>query len=294
MWEIYSIGDSAYLAAILNGVAMLAGTGDFRQLAGLGFLIGVVLVLFQGILQGGQGIRFQNVLVAWVIYVLMFGPTARVAIEDTYSGAVRVVDNVPLGPAAIGSVMSNVGYGVTRLFEQAFATPTMTEHGFADPLQALMSVRKGTLSRIALGAANSPTPGADVERSFVNYVADCTLYDVDIGTRSLDQVLRDPHWETALKSDLDVPTTELLLGGAPQILPCNAAWSALSAYTSADFLPALLANLQAEMRLAAPGDVTGKVQYALDAIAGAGVDAQNYMVMAALVGFLEQGIVQTH
>jgi conjugal transfer mating pair stabilization protein TraG len=108
MWEIYSIGDSAYLAAILNAVAMISGTGDFRQLAGVGFLLGVLLVLFQGILQGGRGIRFQNVLVAWLLYALMFGPTARVAIEDAYSGAVRVVDNVPLGPAAVGSLMSNV------------------------------------------------------------------------------------------------------------------------------------------------------------------------------------------
>ncbi len=226
MWEIYSIGDSAYLAAILNAVAMITGTGDFRQLAGVGFLLGVLLVLFQGILEGGRGIRFQNILVAWLLYALMFGPTARVAIEDAYSGAVRVVDNVPLGPAAVGSLLSNVGYGVARLFEQAFATPAMTDTGFADPLQTLMSVRKGTLSRIALGAANSPTPGADIERSFINYVADCTLYDVDIGQRSIDDVLRDPSWDTALRSDLNVPTTELLLGGAPQLLPCDAAWTA--------------------------------------------------------------------
>ena len=71
MWEIYSIGDSAYLAAILNAVAMITGTGDFRQLAGVGFLIGVLLVLFQGILQGGRGIRFQNVLVAWLLFGLL-------------------------------------------------------------------------------------------------------------------------------------------------------------------------------------------------------------------------------
>ena len=231
---------------------------------------------------------------AWLLYALMFGPTARVAIEDAYSGAVRVVDNVPLGPAAVGSLMSNVGYGVSRLFEQAFATPAMTDTGFADPLQTLMSVRKGTLSRIALGSANSPTPGADIERSFINYVADCTLYDVDIGTRTIDDILRDPSWDTALRSDLNVPTTELLIGGAPQLLPCDAAWTALSDYTSVEFVPALLNNLQAQMRLAAPGDVTNKVQFALDAIAGAGVDAQNYMVMTAMVGFLEKGIVQTH
>jgi len=294
MWEIYSIGDSAYLAAILNAVAMITGTGDFRQLAGLGFLIGVLLVLFQGILQGGRGIRFQNVLVAWLLYALMFGPTARVAIEDAYSGAVRVVDNVPLGPAAVGSMLSNVGYGVSRLFEQAFSTPAMTDTGFAEPLQTLMSVRKGTLSRIALGSANSPTPGADIERSFINYVADCTLYDVDIGHRSIDDILREPSWDAALRSDLNVPTTELVLGGDPQLLPCDAAWTVLSQYTAVEFYPALLSNLQAQMRLAAPGDVTNKVQFALDAIAGAGVDAQNYMVMTALIGFLEKGIVQTH
>jgi len=294
MWEIYSIGDSAYLAAILNAVAMITGTGDFRQLAGVGFLIGVLLVLFQGILQGGRGIRFQNVLVAWLLYALMFGPTARVAIEDAYSGAVRVVDNVPLGPAAVGSLMSNVGYGVSRLFEQAFSTPAMTDTGFADPLQTLMSVRKGTLSRIALGSANSPTPGADIERSFINYVADCTLYDVDIGNRSIDDILRVPSWDTALRSDLNVPTTELVLGGDPQLLPCDAAWTALSDYATVEFYPALLSNLQAQMRLSAPGDVTNKVQFALDAIAGAGVDAQNYMVMTAMIGFLEKGIVQTH
>ena len=254
----------------------------------------MLLVLFQGILEGGRGIRFQNILVAWLLYALMFGPTARVAIEDAYSGAVRVVDNVPLGPAAVGSLLSNVGYGVARLFEQAFATPAMTDTGFADPLQTLMSVRKGTLSRIALGAANSPTPGADIERSFINYVADCTLYEVDIGQRSIDDILRDPSWDTALRSELNVPTTELLLGGAPQLLPCDAAWTALSDYTAVEFAPALLSTLQAQMRLAAPGDVTSKVQFALDAIAGAGVDAQNYMVMAAMVGFLEKGIVQTH
>ena len=68
----------------------ITGTGDFRKLAGVGFLIGVLLVLFQGILQGGRGIRFQNILVAWLLYALMFGPTARVAIEDAYSGAMRV------------------------------------------------------------------------------------------------------------------------------------------------------------------------------------------------------------
>ena len=67
IWDIYSIGDATYLASILNAVAMLAGTQDMRTLAGVGFLLGVILVAFQGALQGAQGIKFQNVLIAWII-----------------------------------------------------------------------------------------------------------------------------------------------------------------------------------------------------------------------------------
>jgi len=77
-------------------------------------------------------------------------------------------------------------------------------------------------------------------------------------------------------------TGKLWLGGAGRTLPCNAAWAQLQDYTTAYFAPALLTNLQAALRLAAPGDVQTKVQFALDQIAGGAVDAQNYMVMAAI------------
>jgi hypothetical protein len=32
MWEIYSIGDSAFLEQVLNAVAMITGTGDFTSM----------------------------------------------------------------------------------------------------------------------------------------------------------------------------------------------------------------------------------------------------------------------
>ncbi|WP_295396663.1 conjugal transfer protein TraG N-terminal domain-containing protein, partial [uncultured Thiodictyon sp.] len=130
MWDIYSIGDAAYLTAVLNAVAMLSGSGNMHALAGIGFLVGFMLIMFQGIIQARPP-QLQHMLVAWVVYMGMFGPTVKVSVQDVYSGAVRVVDNVPLGPAAIGGLMSGIGYGATRLFEQAFSTPTMTGYGFA-------------------------------------------------------------------------------------------------------------------------------------------------------------------
>jgi conjugal transfer mating pair stabilization protein TraG len=167
MWEIYSIGDSAFLAAVLNSVAMIAGTGAIGQLAGIGFLLAILLTAFQGLMaENGPRFPYQHVFVAAVVYMLMYGPQARVAIEDAYSGAVRVVDNVPFGVAATGSIVSAIGYRLTVLFEQAFATPKMTEEGFTSALALLLDTRKATFGR-----ANSLQASDDLEKTLVNYSA---------------------------------------------------------------------------------------------------------------------------
>ncbi|WP_295580397.1 conjugal transfer protein TraG N-terminal domain-containing protein [uncultured Lamprocystis sp.] len=213
-------------------------------------------------------------------------PNVKVSVEDVYSGAVRVVDNVPLGPAAIGGLMSGIGYGVTKLFEQAFATPTLTEYGFAAPLHILQGVRRTTLSMTALGAANAPTAGADMARTFVNYLSECTLYGFNNGTRSADDLLRNPNWQTALGSTLVVPTTELWIGGTPVTKECPDAWTDLSHYLTTQYVPKLQASVAATLRIANPNDVPGAVNSALDALAGTGVGAQNYMVMATAAAML--------
>jgi len=61
-FTLYSIGDSAFLAQILHAVAMLTGTGDFKQLVGCGVLLGVLAVMCQSLLQGARSIPFQQVL----------------------------------------------------------------------------------------------------------------------------------------------------------------------------------------------------------------------------------------
>ena len=288
MYEIYSIGDGAYLTAVLNAVAMLSGSGDMQQLAGVGFLMGILLVMGQGILQA-KFPPLQNVLFAWVLYMAMFGPTARVQVEDLYSGATRHVDNVPLGVAFVGSAMSKVGYGVTVLFEQAFSTPAMTEYGFAAPLQILQDTRKGTWSSVAQGAANAPTPGADMERSWSAYIAGCVLWNVDTGRVARDTIVRDPSWPSAFDPHgLVVPTVQLWLGGAPVTKDCRAAWADLRDYTTTAYTPALRRSLAATLRIE-EGNVDGTLQAALDALAGMGSDAQDYMVMAALLPFWTKG-----
>ena len=89
MWEIYSIGDSAFLEQVLNAVAMITGTGDFTSMVRIGLLIGVLMVSVQALMQGGRGINFQHVLVSWLVFATMFGPSTRVSPSVLLPQAVR-------------------------------------------------------------------------------------------------------------------------------------------------------------------------------------------------------------
>jgi conjugal transfer mating pair stabilization protein TraG len=296
MFEIFSVGDSAYLQAVLNAVAMISGTGDYRTAAAVGGVIGVIIIMLRALMQfDGQGIRYQDLLLAYVLWLMLYAPSVQVSIEDAYTGSVVVVDNVPLGPAAVGSVMSNMGYRTTRMFEQAFGMPTMTGKGFADTLQTLTAVRKNLLSRVGLGAANAPVAGSDMESSFANYVKECTLTGVDLNLKAIDAILRDADPLNAIRFDSDIYMTEIYVGGQPQTLTCTDAWTNLGVMANGAFSTALETKLQQILGVPAAADAVPKIQDAFDALAGPGVvNASNYMLMSAIMPMFEQGVIGRH
>ena len=295
VYTIYSIGDSAFLQAILNAIAMIAQTGDYRMAGGIGALIGVLFVCIRSLMQwDGRGLRYQDMLLAILIYMTLFVPGVTVDIEDAYTGQVRVVNNVPLGPAVTGSILSNMGYRLTYLFEQGFSTPSMTQHGFADALQVLTTVRKNLLSRIELGKANSPVSGSDIENSVVNYVKECTLTGVDLNLLSLDTILRSSNVLNGLRFDSDIYTTEIYTGGKPSAVSCTEAWSPLQALIESQGMPAIEARLGTVLGVQSGGSVPNRVQVALDALTQGQVNATDYMLAAALLPMFEKGVVGRH
>lgn len=295
VFEIFSIGDSAFLAAILNAIAMIAGTGHYTMAAGVGAILGVMMTLLRGLTHyDARGIRYQDVLASILIYLTLFAPGVKVAIEDAYTGQVQVVDNVPLGPAVAGSIMSNMGYRLTRLFEQAFSTPSMTEHGFADALQVMTTVRKNLLSRIQLGKANSPNSGGDLENSLVNYIKECTLTGVDLGLLTLDGILRNGQVLNAIKFDSNVYTTEIYTGGAPKILDCTDAWTTLDFYVRNLAVPEVENVLKEALKVALPVDVQPRIDEALTVLTGGSVSALDYMLASLITPMFEKGVVGRH
>ena len=298
MWEIYSVGDAAFLERILNALAMLAGTGNLEQVAGIGMMVGVIILGFQSILGGGDGIKFQNLLVSWIIYGMMFGTGARVAIEDVYSGQVRVVDNVPFGVAAAGSMVTQLGYGVTSLFEQAFGEAQMTEQGFAFALETLANLRKMSLSKANLGSANSPVSGDDIWQSWKNYIADCTMTGVNLKQYTVEDIqkaLRNGGTGgilEQLKFESQAYGTEVVLRGAANngFYTCSDAFLVLSTHTNSNFVPAL--NRRAAEAFGVPADeVSDRVQQAFQAIEQSQIDAQNYMLTTAMAPIFDWAMV---
>lgn len=290
-FTIYSIGDAAFLEQILNGVAMITGSGDFLDLVKIGLLLGIFLIAFQAILHPNQGIQFQHALLAFIVYSIMYGPRATVIIEDVYTGQTRVVANVPYGVAATGGIVSSVGYNVTALFEQAFSVPRMTEHGYASALASIATVRRKTLDPVALGKADEPTPGTEFTRSWYNYIKECTLVGIDLGLKTEREILSNPDTVTALRFNSDIYGTDIYISGATVHATCTEAWTQLSNLTNSAQFHTKLHEVLAESMGVAPVDVQPAVQNALTYLTGATVNAQQYMIASVLLPIYQEGMV---
>lgn len=226
-WTIYSTGDGAFLAQILNAVAMFTNSGNLAALAGIGFLVGVIFAVIQAIIDGGRRLPFGGMAVAMVLYMAMFTPRVTVTVFDTYTWAGRQVDNVPLGVAAVGSVLSHVGYGITEFTEQYYTIPGMlSSGGYGTPLEMLLSVRNQ-----GLGAANHIGPHDNFLQSMANYAKDCTEVGINLGFLDPAQIVVAPKVWQAIQFQSTLYTTKVFLPDGPaggKKVTCDQAYTALS------------------------------------------------------------------
>lgn len=290
-FTIYSIGDSAFLEQVLIALAMIAAIDDFDAMVQVGLVIGVFGMVFSSITQGGRGVEFQHVLLGYFLWATMFVPTARVIIEDSYTGDIRVVDNVPMGPAAAGGIISLIGFKITELFEVGYGpvVPKVTETEFAESLRILNDIRNKASSSAVWRGLNTEAGGGfvDLRRSWNNYIKDCTLKKMDLNLMTPDE-LTTGQYQTVLEFNSILFGTRVYLdvaNGAGQDLNCRDAWVEIN--NSTQFIGKTIESFNAVLGFNTNNLPTGensqtKTQNALDALLGAGVNAQRYMEMAVL------------
>lgn len=299
MFDIVCIGRADFLIAVLNALAILTaddGPAGYGGLVALGLLIGVVLALVRGIVT--QRLDLQWVLAGWLLFACLFVPKTTVTVEDIYAGATTTVANVPLGPAAIGSITSNVGVTLADAFGTVFAVPSLTSTGYMDSLEIINAMRTMDYGGANDGDAANALVGVDLQRSMRAYLIDCVYYDMGMDLPTHDVTVGELRESTDLLSAIEVNsntwfTTVYLVANDQdgQTLTCADAYDELSTFVRTRFLPAWETYVASLLGLTDPAT---QVQDALDAIFGVGRDAQMYMLNALIKRELELAEVGYH
>lgn len=299
MFDIVCIGRADFLIAVLNALAILTaddGPAGYGGLVALGLLIGVVLALVRGIVT--QRLELQWVLAGWLLFACLFVPKTTVTVEDIYTGATTTVANVPLGPAAIGSITSNVGVTLADAFGTVFAVPSLTSTGYMDSLEIINAMRTMDYGGANDGDAANALVGVDLQRSMRAYLIDCVYYDMGMDLPTHDVTAGELRESTDLLSAIEVNsntwfTTVYLVANDQdgQTLTCSDAYDELSTFVRTRFLPAWETYVASLLGLTDPST---QVQDALDAIFGVGRDAQMYMLNALIKRELELAEVGYH
>ena len=121
MWEIYAYQNADSLFGVFNAAAAIHASssyaGALAAVAFVGFVAALVAYAFAP--EKLQGWKWLATVV--LVFAVLILPRVTVGIVDRTGGAaVKVVSNVPLGVAMLGSVTSTIGHTLTGLFETAF------------------------------------------------------------------------------------------------------------------------------------------------------------------------------
>ena len=240
MAEIENIdGEAKRIQAVLNAIAALAASDEYRMMARIGLMLGVILVMGRAAFSGGTQFPVGQLLGCLLLYTAFFGPSRQVTIVDVYSGSVRTVDHVPAGIALAGAQISSIGYHITDLMEQAFSTPRMTEQGYGAALETLKRVRLATISVYNLKMAVEPTPDADWPRSWQQFIADCPLKGLqnELRHKTGAEIWNKPLMTEGLRFESNLWGTKLDLTRPYTEPTCSEAHQQLVDYTNVVYLP---------------------------------------------------------
>lgn len=183
MWEIFAYHNSEALAGIFNAIAAIMASGTYLSavaaVAFCGFVAAMVAYMFQP--DKLQGWKWIGTVV--LIYGVLFVPRVTVAVVDKTGGTPnRIIANVPFGMAALGGLTSSIGNSITELFETAFQTLP----GPASLPPELAYQQNGLMfgSRLIQEVRRTSIPDPAVRTDILNFVNNCTAFDIADGTIS--------------------------------------------------------------------------------------------------------------
>lgn len=175
--EYWTFGNADVVLQLLNAVAAItANDSAFIGLVKASALLGFLVVVVGAVLKAdprGTATWFIALLLGW--YVLFVPRVEMVIVDNSEAGtSSRTVGNVPLGLGFIASAGSKVGRYLTQTAETVFSLPDRASF-----------INGGLLAphRVSLATMNFTMPNTTLAADWMNYLRDCTWYDMYVYSR---------------------------------------------------------------------------------------------------------------
>jgi conjugal transfer mating pair stabilization protein TraG len=172
-WQIYAIGDEAFLLKIFQFLSMLnsPGTELYTRLGLLSALIGLIMILIQAVTSAGRQFGFGAYFFSIMMFMAMYNVNVPVQLVDYHTGQADVVENVPLATAVLGSLVSQGGVAIINVFQQGTEPANGTVISADYALRALAATRALTDGdSCAVNAVACP-----FQQTLESYMAECVI-----------------------------------------------------------------------------------------------------------------------
>jgi len=225
--EIFTWGYGELLKDILEAIRALVdnnGLGAiFKSAMGIAFL----LFAFKKATDGRSNIAWEfgkmMLLATAIWYLFLTAPNDtkhRYVITDRVTGANYVVEQVPTGIGEALSLISNLEDKIANAMEKYFSLPnsiTYRNSGFGFPLQV----------QSIMPEIKSSNPY--FVRTFKEFIENCTLYEVQDGSKDIQLLLTANDLLTALDPNGDNRLTKVYSNANPdgQVVSCDSAYDVI-------------------------------------------------------------------
>lgn len=277
-FEVNTYGNGQFIGEVLNSVAILAGGGDLNGLLRLGLVTGLLVAVLS--------IMFQRTFnAAWffaavIVYLSLFGVKVDVAINDKLDpSANKVIGSVPAGVGIFASVTSRIGDALTRIMESTFTIPGPLQYANNGYLQGADLMRRSTSFII---------PEPNLRRSFVDFIRNCTFYDILDGSVSEKKLLESSN----LLNDLATDSTRYSqiyvsdscgeVEGLPDLMLCRDAYPRIQNCIST-YYPQWLTTLEDSLFGTTTGTLEGIVEVAYSDLSQLSFSAKDIVIQNALI-----------
>lgn len=184
-YTLFSYGDVDTLALIFNALAAMTGGSSMAGAIAMVLILGFFGALIaMAVMKHLYGIHW--LIAVFLINGVLLVPKTTVQIVDkTAMQAPVLVDNVPWGIGALASIVTSVGSGLTEMFETAFQVlPAALSGNSIVTLPADLTYEKTGMmfgATLIREAAKTRFQDPVFETDLVNFIANCTIYDISQG-----------------------------------------------------------------------------------------------------------------